>query len=148
MQSRIKKLENTKSADEGERQKRLLTNLDILSKAEQRSDELRKQRFDLMEKENSIQLRLDQIDIDSRPEMIERSVAVSGGSMRPEEVRDAKLKSFQTEKQSLQNLLTEVRATRNSVELSLQRSEAMAEKLRTALEKEIDSLDPDHPNDQ
>ena len=67
LQSRIKKLETGQKNDYEEKQKRLLTNLDILTKAEQRSESLRKQRFEMIEKENSIRTRIDQIDVDSRP---------------------------------------------------------------------------------
>src|SRR6188768_1110717 len=54
---RIKNLEAGTSAtsarrpDPDEKQKRLLLNLDILTRAEQRSESLRKQVFDMMEKE-------------------------------------------------------------------------------------------------
>ena len=38
----------------------------------------------MVDKENTIRARLDQIEVDIRPEMIERSVAVVG-TLRPEE---------------------------------------------------------------
>src|SRR3954451_907009 len=60
LQARIKKLESAPKNDKNtyeERQKILLTNLDILTKAEQRVESLRKQRFDLVDKESSIQTR-------------------------------------------------------------------------------------------
>src|SRR5262249_9273011 len=47
MQSRIKKLETGSKPNDDDKQKRLLTNLDILTKAEQRAEALRKQRFEL-----------------------------------------------------------------------------------------------------
>jgi len=148
LQSRIRKLEtapkNDKNAYE-QRQKILLTNLDILTKAEQRSESLRKQRFDLIDKENSIRNRLDQIDLDLRPESIERNVATMG-SLRPEEIRDAKRKSLEGEKRNLTNLLNEVLSTRSTLELNLLNSDALVDKLRSRLEKDInDALDADQP---
>ncbi|HEY2866675.1 MAG TPA: hypothetical protein VGJ02_06255, partial [Pyrinomonadaceae bacterium] len=137
LQTRIKKLETTKPDDYDTKQKRLLTNLDILTKAEQRSEDLRKQRFELVEKENSINLRLAQIEIDSRPEVIERSVATMG-SLRPEELREAKRKGLDAEKQSLQSLLNDVTTTRAALDQSLLRSDALVDKLREKLEKDID----------
>lgn len=147
MQSRIKKLEaGRKPNDDDDKQKRLLTNLDILTKAEQRTEALRKQRFELIEKENTIRQRLDQIDVESRPEMIERSVATMG-SLRPEELREAKRKSLDAEKRNLQSLLTEITATRTSLDQSVQRADALVEKIRTKLEKDIDdALDSDKPD--
>ena len=148
LQSRIRKLEtapkNDKSAYE-QRQKILLTNLDILTKAEQRSESLRKQRFDLIDKETSIRTRLDQIEFDMRPESIERNVATMG-SLRPEEIRDARRKSLDAEKRNLTNLLNEVVSTRNTLEQNLLNSDALVDKLRSRLEKDInDALDADQP---
>jgi hypothetical protein len=147
MQSRIKKLEaGSKPNDDDEKQKRLLTNLDILTKAEQRAEALRKQRFELFEKENTIRQRLDQIDVESRPEVIERSVATAG-SLRPEELREAKRKSLDAEKRNLQSLLTEITATRSGLDQSVQRADALVEKIRAKLEKDIDAaLDSDKPD--
>ena len=149
LQSRIKKLENsqpakTKNSYE-EKQKLLLTNLDILTKSEQRSESLRKQRFDLIEKENTIRPRIDQIDVESRPEMIERSVATVG-SLRPEELREARRKSLESEKRNLQNLLTEVVSTRTRLDGDLLRSDALVEKLRNKLEQDIDAALTDDPD--
>jgi len=147
LQTRIKKLETSKPDDYDTKQKRLLTNLDILTKAEQRSEDLRKQRFELVEKENSIKLRLAQIDIDSRPEVIERSVATMG-SLRPEEMREAKRKSLDAEKQSLLSLLNDVTTTRAAIDQSLLKSDALVDKLREKLEKDIDDSLTDKPDDQ
>ena len=147
LQTRIKKLETAKPDDYDTKQKRLLNNLDILTKAEQRSEDLRKQRFELVEKENSIKLRLAQIDIDSRPEVIERSVATMG-SLRPEEMREAKRKSLEAEKQSLVSLLNDVTTTRAAIDQSLLKSDALVEKLREKLEKDIDDSLTDKPDDQ
>lgn len=117
---------------------RLALNLDILTKAEQRSDNLRKQLFDMMEKENSIRSRLDQIENDLRPEAIDRQLEITG-SLRPEELRAQKRRSLELERQNLNNLLTEVLKARASLETNLSRSEALVERLRARLEKEIDS---------
>ena len=145
MQTRIKKLESPQKNDYDERQKRLLTNLDILTKAEQRSESLRKQRFELMEKENAIRSRIDQIDADSRPEVIEKSVAIAG-TLRPEELREARRRSLDAEKRNLQSLLNEVSATRANLDQNVVRADALVEKLRTRLEKDIDdALDSKEP---
>jgi len=149
LQARIKKLESAPKNDKNtyeERQKILLTNLDILTKAEQRVESLRKQRFDLVDKESSIQTRLDQIELDMRPESIDRSVATIG-TLRPEEYREAKRKSLEAEKKNLTNLQNEVVNTRTALDQNLLNASALVEKLRTRLEKDInDSLDADQPD--
>lgn len=141
---RIKKLEagrpsesGTKKADPDEIQKRVLLNLDILTRAEQRSESLRKQLFDMIEKENTVRTRLEQITFEIRPEMIERTLQLSG-SMKPEEVRENRRKSLAAERDNLQALLLEIQTTRTSVSANLQKSEVLVEKLRTKLEKDID----------
>lgn len=126
---------------------RLALNLDILTKAEQRTENLRKQLFDLIEKENTIKSRLDQIENDLRPEAIDRQIAITG-SLRPEELRAQRRRSLEIEKQNLSNLLNEVVKARTAIETNLSRSEALVEKIRARLEKEIDTAldDADEPN--
>ena len=149
LQSRIKKLENVQTVDKKmtyeQKQKVLLTNLDILTKAEQRSESLRKQRFELVEKESTIRSKLDQIDLDLRPESIERGVAIMG-SLRPEEIREARRKSLDSEKRNLQTLLNEVVTTRTRLDNDLLRSDALVEKLRAKLEQDIESALADDPD--
>lgn len=145
IQSRIKKLESSQRNENDDRQKRLALNIDILTKAEERVDSLRKQKFELTDKENSIRARLEQIDVDIRPEMIERSAATTG-SLRPEELREARRRSLDAERRNLQSQLDEVTAARNAVGLNLQRAESLAEKLRDKLDKDIDdSFDEEKP---
>jgi len=135
--ARIKQLESGMKDGYDEKQKRLLLNLDILTKAEQRSESLRKQRFEMVEKENQIQSRLDQIEIDIRPDTIERAIAVAG-SMRPEELREAKRKSLDSERKNLQSLLTQVQTTRASLDQTVEKADQLVEKLRSTLEADID----------
>lgn len=135
--ARIKKLEAGQTVSYDEKQKRLLLNLDILTRAEQRSESLRKQLFEMIEKENAVRARMQQIDFDSRPEMIERSLQLAG-SMKPEEIRDSRRKSLLAEKTNLQVLLTEIESTRANLAASLTRADQMVEKLRLKLEKDID----------
>lgn len=137
---RIKKLEasqKTEKVDKDEKRKTLLLNLDILSRAEGRSEALRKQLFEMIEKENSVKTRLDQIDVDIRPENIERTLRLAG-SMKPEEVRESRRKSLEAERGNLQSLLSEIQNTKSTINLNLQRSDAIVEKIRLKLEKDID----------
>ena len=131
--------------DPDEKQKRLLLNIDILTKAEQRSEGLRKQLFELMEKETAIRTKIDSLDYNLRPEAIERTTAITG-SMRPEELRASRQKSLESEKANLQKLLVEIDKSKASLEISLQRADALVEKLRTKLEKEIDAALVDEPD--
>ena len=130
--NRIRNLEAERKpakADPDEKQKRVLLNLDILTRAEQRSEGLRKQVFEMIEKENAVKTKLDSLDYDLRPEVLERSTALIG-SLRPEEIRASRRKSLESERTNLQNLLTEIQRTRASLDISLQRADALVEKLR------------------
>jgi predicted nucleic acid-binding Zn-ribbon protein len=137
LNDRLKKLEAGQNTSYDDRQKRVLMNLDILTRAEQRADSLRKQLFDMIEKENSLRARLDQIEYDIRPEIIERALQL-GGSMKPEEIRENRRKSLTAERANIQSLLAQVQTTRTNLEGSLLRAEQMVEKLRAKAEKDID----------
>ena len=144
--ARIKALESSRSDKYDEQQKRLLMNLDILTRAEQRSENLRKQVFELMEKEAAVQTKLDQLAYEMRPEMINRVTTQMGGSMKPEEVREEKARTLAAEQTRQQNLLAEIQSAKARVEAGLERSEQLVERLRSKIEKDIDdSLDPETP---
>lgn len=143
--ARLEQISGKKDPDE--KAKRLALNLDILTKSEQRSDSLRKQLFEMIEKENLIRSRIDQIDIDMRPEAIERQLS-SVGSLRPEELRAQRRRSLELEKANLQSLLAEVQKNRANIDLNLQRSDALVERLRIKFEKDIDTALSDEPIDK
>lgn len=137
LNSRIQTLEGNKQNQYDQKQKRLLLNMDILSRAEQRAESLRKQLFELIDKESSLQSRLDQLNYDLRPEMLERSSAFAG-SLRPEEIRETRKKTLESEKRNLENLLSQIQTSRISLEENLRKADLLVEKVRLKLEKEID----------
>lgn len=137
LKQRIKTLESNKENQYDQKQKRLLLNLDILSRAEQRADALRKQLFDVIERENQIQIKLDQIENDIRPESIDRNIAFAG-SLRPEQLREQRKKSLESEKVNLQNLLTEISNNKTNLQDNVRKADLLVDKLRLKLEKDID----------
>ena len=146
LSERVKNLEASQKKDSDDKQKRLMLNLDILTRAEQRAERLRKQLFEVIEKESQIKSKLDQIEYDIRPEIIERAVAFAG-SLRPEELRDARRKTLSSDKRNLENLLTELQNTKSSLELNVQKADGLVDRLRVKLEKQIDdALEDDKPN--
>ncbi len=145
LSTRIKSLESTQKNEYDEKQKRLLLNLDILSRSEQRAESLRKQLFELVEKENVVRTRIDQISFDSRPEMVDRSAAFSG-SLRPEEIREQRKKSLDAEKRNAETLLAQIQTSRAKLEETVQRADTLVEKVRFKLEKEIEDALLDDKN--
>jgi hypothetical protein len=119
------------------KQRRLLMNLDILTRAEERSENLRKQLFEMIEKENEIQSRLSDIEYSVLPETIDRNLAFTG-SLKPEELREMRKKTLEAEKTNQEKLLLQVQERKNSLILTVQKADDMVEKLRTKLEREID----------
>lgn len=146
---RIKNLEaeRVSKPDPDEKQKRLLLNLDILTRAEQRSESLRKQLFEMIEKENAVKTKMDSLEYDLRPEVIERSTNLIG-SLRPEEIRASRRKSLESERNNLQTLLSEIQRNKLALELNLQKADALVEKIRVKLEKEIDTALEDEPENK
>lgn len=134
---RLKSLESTQKNEYDEKQKRLLLNLDILTRSEQRADALRKQLFEIIEKESAVKSRVDQLTIDARPENLERSSAFSG-SLRPEEIRDQRKKSVDAERKNLEDLLTQIQNNRAVLEINVQKADSLVEKIRAKMEKDID----------
>ena len=141
---RIKALETAQKDDYDVKQRRLAMNLEILIKAEQRAESLRKQSFELLERENAIKTKLEQIENDLRPESIERSLAFVG-SLRPEELRAARKKSLEAERSNLQTLLVEIQRTRTSVDANVLKADQLVDRLRVKLEADIDTSLEDKP---
>lgn len=147
LSERVKLLESTKTNEYDQKQKRLLLNLDILSRAETRAESLRKQLFEMIEKESGVQTRLEQIRYDARSEVIERSTAFVG-SMRPEEVRDQRKKSLEAEKRNLESLLTQIQTSRANLEDSVSKADFLVEKVRLKFDKDIDDALTDKEENQ
>lgn len=134
---RISLIESSKETEYDLKQKRLLLNLDILSKAEARAQNLRKQLIDMIEKENEVQTKIENLENDLRPEMIDRMVAFAG-TLRPEELRERRRQSLIAEKTNLENLLREIQVNRADLEKNVRRADLLVKKLRDKLEGEID----------
>lgn len=137
LNAKIKTLESDNKPAADAKEKKLLMSLDILSRAEQRSENLRKQLFEIIEKENTVKARVGQLTYDMRPEMIDRNVAFAG-SLRPEDVRDARRKSLESEKLNLESLLVQLQVNREKLEQTVEHADYLVEKIRLKFEKEID----------
>lgn len=146
LNAKIKLLESENKPEADAKEKKLLMSLDILSRAEQRAESLHKQLYEVIEKENAIKARIEQINFDMRPEMIDRNSALVG-SLRPEDVRDARQKSLSSEKANLESLLIQIQSNRSKLEQSVERADYLVEKIRLKFEKEIDDalVDEDQP---
>lgn len=137
MSSRVSSLESSRRGDLSEKQRKLLLNLEILSRAEQRAETLREKLFSLTEKENTLKAELEQIEYDSQDDVINRNLAITG-SMRPEELREQKRRALQNKKTNLNNLLQQIQNNKAGLEENVAKADLLVEKLRLKLETDID----------
>jgi hypothetical protein len=127
-------------------QKSIALNLELLTRAEQRADMLRKQLVELIERDTSLKVRLVQIEEDMRPENIERSLNVVG-TTRTAELREARRRVLENERRGVESLLNQNLQSRRQLEEDVKQADVMVSRLRERLfpliEKEIDKIKPD-----
>ena len=125
--------------------KKVTTNLDLLTHAEERAEVLRKQLIELIEKETAYKSRMAQFDEDLRPENIERSMVGVGGT-RTSEMRDTRRRVLENDKRGIENLLSVTVQSRLRLEEDVRQADQLVTRLRQRLfpliEREIDKINP------
>lgn len=128
-----------------DRQNSITANLDLLTRAEQRAEIMRKQLIELIEKETSFKSRLVQIDEDMRPESIERFISLNG-STRTAELRDVRRRILENERRGVENLVNQTSQSRVRLEDDVKQADSMVFRLRQRLlpliDKEIEKINP------
>jgi chromosome segregation ATPase len=136
---------DAKENDPKEQQARIANNIDLLSRAEQRAEALRKQLFELTERETTLRNRLVQIDDDLRPENIERAVSLVG-TTRTVEMRDTRRRLLENDRKGYEALFNQTSQARQQLEDVVRQADAQVARLRSRLspliEKEIDKINP------
>jgi len=127
------------------KQSPLAQNLDILSRAEQRAEGLRRQLLEMTEKETAYRTRIMQLDDDLRSDSIDR--ALSGvGTTRTPEMRDLRKRQLDNERRGVEVLLGQAAASRARLEHDVKEADTLVARIRQRLlpliEKEIDKLNP------
>ncbi len=116
---------------------RSLVDLERLSLAEGRAEAFRKQLSDVIERENTLHSKIEQLDYQMNPEVIQ-SEASTIGSLRPEEVRDSRRKMLENEKTRTNDQLNTVMESRTRLESAIANADALVNKLRARVEAETD----------
>ena len=128
-----------------DKQNSIAANLDLLTRAEQRAEIMRKQLIELIEKETSFKSRLVQIDEDMRPESIERFISLNG-STRTAELRDVRRRILENERRGVENLVNQTSQSRVRLEDDVKQADSMVFRLRQRLlpliDKEIEKINP------
>ena len=107
-----------------------------LLKEEQRVETLQKELGDIGARETSLQNRLDEIELQLRPDQIEQARA-GVGSMRPEEDREAMKQRLTNEKRRIQTQLDQFQQNRVRIQSSISSAEASIITLRQRLKDAV-----------
>ena len=136
--------DDSKSGSPNE-QNRIVLNLDLLTRAEFRAEVLRKQFFELIEKETSLRVRLVQVEEDMRPENIERALNPYG-TTRTTELRDTRRRALESERRGIESLLNQIAPSRGRLDEDVKQADSMVFRLRQRLlpqiDKEIEKINP------
>lgn len=114
--------------------------MERLTRAEQRSEQLRSQLIDVQAKIANFEAALEQIDFALRPENIESSTA-GYGSTRPEATRDARKKQLEGEKSRVTAQLKLVEQSKARLETAVASADAEVDLLRAKVSQLRDQLD-------
>lgn len=120
-------------------------NLDILSRAEQRAEGLRRQLLEMTEKETAYRTRIMQLDDDMRSDSIERSLSGVGTTRTPE-LRELRRRQLDNERKGVEILLGQASTNRVRLEDDVKQADLLVARIRQRLlpliEREIDKLQP------
>jgi len=123
-----------------EKQQRFIMGLEILVRSEQRVGILQKTHTELIEKHVQVKGRLTQIELELRPQSIERLTQLEG-STQTVEIRENRRDKLVAEQRSLQVLIAQVERNIAEAESALREAQAHVNRLRRSLlpqiEKEI-----------
>jgi chromosome segregation ATPase len=112
-----------------EEQQRALVNLERLSRAEQRAENLRAQLRDVQAKEADLQARLEQLDYALQPENLDNALA-GFGSTRPEQLREQRRRQLESERSRVRSQLDQLTNNRTRLESAIANADAEADKIR------------------
>ncbi len=137
----VDKFEKVGGLTLSEKQQRFVMGLEILVRSEQRVATLQKAHTDLIEKQIQVKSRLTQIELELRPQSIERATTFEG-STQTVEIRENRRDKFVAEQRSLTQLLQQIDRNVSEAEASLREAQSHVGRLRRSLlpqiEKEIE----------
>lgn len=113
-----------------------MVDLERLSRAEQRSVQLRAELSGIQAKKGELAAHLEDIEFALKPENIERSTA-GIGTTRPEEVREQRRKQLESDRTRTQTQLDQLNASEGRVQQAIATSDADVDRLQ----KKLDAAD-------
>ncbi|HVF47091.1 MAG TPA: hypothetical protein VNA17_05950 [Pyrinomonadaceae bacterium] len=129
LKSFVDKFEKVGGMTFSEKQQKLVLALEFLVRAEERLATLQKAQIELVEKQGTTRARLAQVERDSSPQGIERSVTFEG-TTRTEEIRESRRNTLNSERGSLQSLLTQINSNLNDTTDAVRDAQVLVQRLR------------------
>ena len=123
---------------------RAMYDLERLTRAEQRAEELRRQLREITDKEFQLQERLAEIDYEAQPDSIQRRAALIG-SLNPGAVRDAIAQQLERERTRIRKQLELLGTSRVRLESAVTTADAEVERLRQRVEAADQTQQPSAP---
>jgi chromosome segregation ATPase len=114
--------------------------MERLTRAEQRAEQLRSQLIDVQAKIADFEARLEQIEFALRPENIESSTA-GYGTTHPEQARDARKKQLEGERSRVQAQLKLVESSKTRLETAVANADSEVDLLRAKLQQRREQMD-------
>ena len=110
-----------------------MADLERLSRAEQRSSQLRTELRDVQAKKSDLQAHLEQVEYDLKPENIERAVA-GYGTTRPEELRAQRQKFLENDRTRTRQQIDQLTASESRIEQAIATSDVELDRLQKKVE--------------
>ena len=118
--------------------------MERLTRAEQRAEQIRSQLIDTESKIADLQSRIEQVEYSLKPENIDK-VATGMGTVHPEEARDSRRKQLENERTRLQAQLKILETSKSRLEVSQTNADAEVDSLRAKLEQRRAQMDANPP---
>jgi chromosome segregation ATPase len=125
---------------------RYMLDMERLTRAEQRAEQLRSQLFDVQSKIADSQARLEQIEYALKPENIEKTTQ-SYGTVHPEEAREARRKQLEGEKSRVTAQLNLYESGKNRLEGAVGSADSEVDLLRAKLTQRREQMDAASSNE-
>jgi chromosome segregation ATPase len=116
-----------------EQSQQSMVDLERLSRAEQRSAQLRSELRDVQQKKGDLEAHLEDVEYALKPENIERATA-GYGTTRPEDVREQRRKQLENERERVRKQLSELQASEDRLQQAIATSDAEVDRLQTKLD--------------
>lgn len=122
-----------------DKQQKLLFAFEILNRAEQRFSILQTLKVSLAERQSATRLTIARINDDLLPESINKYIAVRGGSMNAEQLRQSRRQALEKEKYEMTKLLNELNDNIDQISAEMAQLQIFLRNIRQRIFGEINN---------